>query len=158
MAFTRIIIIIKTYTAYRIAHDKRYSQASVIDQVSCRSSVTYILYVTAYVTVSTLALIAVVRYMGIVRSKASRFITRKTLVLSLCELWITMVAAKSPTIFAYHRMTAHDTGEYCDAASRRIVNHITFCKFAYSLPLAAIVLFSMDIWRHVRRCVMTSQL
>ena len=142
------------YTAYRAAHATLHLGSSAFDQVLCKS-VTCILYVTAYVTIYTLVLIAVVRYVGIVCFKLSRFITRTTLVLSSCGLWITMCAANSPIIFAY-RMIAFNTTEWCQTDSRRIVD-TTFFTFAYFLPLAVIALCSIGIWRHVRRNVMTSQ-
>ena len=116
------------YTAYRAAHATLHLGSSAFDQVLCKS-VTCILYVTAYVTIYTLVLIAVVRYVGIVCSEVSRFITRKTVVLSSCGLWIAMLAANSPIIFAY-RMITFNTTEWCQTDSRRIVD-TTFFTFAY---------------------------
>ena len=117
--------------------------------------------VTHYVTAYTLVAISAIRYIGMVHPDiASKYITKKSLIMASCAMWITMLAANFPILFVYKLFYSVDSGYICSSDSIWYIERLRYTAgaiLAYLLPLLAIALFNFGILRHVRKNVMTSQ-
>jgi len=111
--------------------------------------------VTAYVTVYTLVLISVIRYMTIVHStRTARYRTAGRVGAMIVAIWIVMLAVNTPVLIRYGAVTDRQTGASgcviaSDTAAKQL--YATFFAFAYLLPLTVIVVFSVGILRHIMR-------
>lgn len=135
-------LVIPPSTAYVLATDQW-----LLGDVTCRM-MHYLVNVTAYVTVYTLVLISINRYMTIVHSLSTvRFRTRPVTVGLIVGVWVLMGMLNVPvlTIYGSKRL---DSGTYdCDLhdfeSGRRLFS--TFFVFAYLYPLLVIAVFSARI-------------
>lgn len=135
-------LVIPPSTAYVLATDQW-----LLGDAACRL-MHYLVNVTAYVTVYTLVLISVNRYMTIVHSTSTvRFRTRPVTVGLIVGVWVMMGLLNAPvlTIYGSKRL---DSGAYdCDLHdfdSGRLL-FSTFFVFAYLYPLVVIAIFSTRI-------------
>ena len=110
--------------------------------------------VTVYVTVYTLVLICVVRYLAIVHNySTARYRTKRNVVLVITSMWICMICVAVPfgKVFGLVRHP-HDESTYClvkDLQHGRLT--FTFsCIFAYFLPLLIIGALSLALLGYIR--------
>lgn len=135
-------LVIPPSTAYVLATDQW-----LLGDAICRL-MHYLVNVTAYVTVYTLVLISINRYMTIVHSTSTaRFRTRPVTVGLIVGVWAMMGLLNAPvlTIYGSKRL---DNGAYdCDLhdldSGRPLFS--TFFVFAYLYPLIVIAVFSTRI-------------
>ena len=116
----------------------------------------YLVNVTAYVTVYTLVLISVIRYMTIVHSVATApYRTKNRVVAMIVGIWAVMLAVNVPIPLSYGVVDEIEgCTEYGPEVGKRIF--ATFFAFAYVLPLAVIAVFSVCILRHIQQQRTTS--
>ena len=109
----------------------------------------------AYVTVYTLVLIAVVRYMTIVHNtRTARLRQRPRVVAMLGFIWVGMLLVNAPILGAYTVRRVGDVGRCsCDLVDQSLGRPIfaTFFAFAYVIPLCVIAVFSLLILAHLSR-------
>jgi len=107
----------------------------------------YLVNVTAYVTVYTLVLVSVIRYMTIVHSVRTASIrTRGNVLAAVGAIWVLMLAVNVPILWSYGVVDG-DCHDYSQEMSRRIF--ATLFAFAYVIPLAVIAVISVAILRHI---------
>ena len=107
----------------------------------------YLVNVTAYVTVYTLVLVSVIRYMTIVHSVRTASIrTRGNVLAAVAAIWVMMLAVNLPILWSYG-VTENGCDSYSEDISRRVF--ATFFAFAYVIPLAVIAVISVAILRHI---------
>ena len=107
----------------------------------------YLVNVTAYVTVYTLVLVSVIRYMTIVHSvRTAPIRTRGNVLAAVAFIWVLMLAVNVPILWSYGVMHG-ECYHYSVDISRRIF--ATFFAFAYVIPLAVIAVISVAILRHI---------
>jgi hypothetical protein len=118
----------------------------------------YLLNVTAYVTVYTLVLISVIRYMTIVHNAQTiRFRARNNIVIMIIGIWMIMCAVNVPILLSYGTQLLDpedpSQGIYCDNWNNQVGQRLyaTFFCFAYILPLAMVALLSILILRHIKK-------
>ena len=118
----------------------------------------YLLNVTAYVTVYTLVLISVIRYMTIVHNaRTMRFRTRTNIVLMIIAIWVCMCAVNIPILLSYGVQLLNpddpSEGTVCENWGIEVGQRLyaTFFCFAYILPLAMVAKFSIFILRHIKK-------
>jgi len=108
----------------------------------------------AYVTVYTLVLIAVVRYMTIVHGARTAALRRRSrVVAALAVTWIGMLLVNAPILDAYAVRRVGEAGlPDCDLREQRLGRPIfaTFFAFGYLVPLCVIAVFSLLILAHLR--------
>lgn len=115
----------------------------------------YLINVTAYVTVYTLVLISIIRYMTIVHSTSTaRYRTPGRVVSMIVAIWALMLTVNTPVLIKYGAETDPLSGvSGCaidsDLAAKQL--YATFFAFAYLVPLTVIVVFSVGILRHITR-------
>ena len=155
LADIAFLLICPTFTAYQYMYSADIiSISETFYEVLCKV-MHYLLNVTLYVTIYTLVLISVVRYLGILyTNKADRYITKKSLIVALCGIWITTLCANAPLISIY-RIKQNVCNHYKINFAQEL--YTTFFIFAYLLPLSIIAVLSMGIWRHMRNNGMTTQ-
>ncbi len=120
----------------------------------------FLLNVSAYVTVYTLVLISVVRYLTIVYSTETiRFRTKQNMVILCVLIWAVMLSVNIPITLSY---TVKDFApgvsmclpvEVDNDGGRKTCQSIyaTFFTFAYVLPLFVIAVFSFCILHHINK-------
>ena len=145
LADLSFVLIVPPFTAY-------YWAVNVWEfgTVLCKA-MQYLLNVTAYVTVYTLVLISIIRYLTIVYSaQTMRFRTKQNMVIMNILIWVVMLAVNIPIILSY--LVAPD--EYgtlqCIAQGPKEM-YANFFAWAYLLPLTIIAIFSICILRHIRK-------
>jgi len=107
----------------------------------------YLVNVTAYVTVYTLVLVSVIRYMTIVHSvRTAPIRTRGNVLATVAAIWVLMLAVNVPVLWSYGVVDG-DCYHYTEENSRRIFG--TMFAFAYVIPLAVIAIISVAILRHI---------
>ena len=122
--------------------------------VACRL-MHYMINVTAYVTVYTLVLVSVIRYMTIVHATSTApYRTSSRVVAMIVTIWILMLSVNTPVVTRYGTQVDESTGvQHCvmssPLASRQL--YATFFAFAYVIPLIVIVICSVSILRHIKR-------
>jgi len=117
----------------------------------------YLVNVTAYVTVYTLVLVSVIRYMTIVHSvRTAPIRTRRNVLAAVAAIWVMMLAVNVPILWSYGVVDG-ECYHYSEDISRRIFG--TFFAFAYVIPLTAIAVISVAILRHItgQRASMVNQ-
>ena len=152
LADLSFVLIVPPVTAYYWAVNVWY-----FGTVLCKA-MQYLLNVTAYVTVYTLVLISVVRYLTIVYStETMRFRTKQNMVIMNILIWVIMLAVNIPVLLSYN-VSADDYGQnQCvispDGAKKL---YASFFAFAYLLPLTVIAIVSMCILKHIRKAKPTT--
>jgi allatostatin receptor len=116
----------------------------------------YLLNVTVYVTIYTLVIICVIRYLTIVHGAAtSKFRTRTNITILAVTVWAVMLLANSAIVARYNTYDALGGGYTCDleegdAGTRDgQVIFMTLFIAGYLLPLATIAAFSILIIRYI---------
>ena len=141
------VVVIPPSTAYVFAANKW-----PFGDVACRL-MHYLINVTAYVTVYTLVLISVIRYMTIVHTNSTaRYRTIIRVVTMIVAIWVLMLAVNTPVLIKYGAEL--NKGVWiCTIASDLAAGQLyaTFFTFAYLVPLTVIVFFSVGILRHIMR-------
>jgi allatostatin receptor len=132
------------FTAYQFAA-RRWPFGDVVCKL-----MHYLLNVTAYVTVYTLVLIAVNRFMAILyNTQTVRFRTKRSTILMIICTWVVMLAVNSPLLLKYG-VTVYDNVPDCDQIeSFGQELYATFFVFAYLLPLIIITVLSACIWLNI---------
>jgi len=143
------VVVIPPSTAYVFAADRW-----PFGDVACRL-MHYLINVTAYVTVYTLVLISIIRYMTIVHTTSTaRYRTTGRVVTMIVAIWVLMLAVNTPVLIKYgaeeDEMTSTSVCKIAtDLAARQL--YATFFAFAYLVPLTVIAVFSVGILRHITR-------
>ena len=105
------------------------------------------------VTVSTLALISVVRYIAVAYPLKSRLIlTTRNIVIAVSSIWGCSILACSPAAFDLEAIH-YPSGSYCIAAlniNRRLVM-IFYTVFFFFLPLMVICFFSLATYCKIKQ-------
>ena len=143
------VVVIPPSTAYVFAADRW-----PFGDTACRL-MHYMINVTAYVTVYTLVLISVIRYMTIVHTTTTaRYRTTSRVVTMIVAIWVLMLAVNTPVLIKYGAPVDEKTEvAVCMIASDSAARELfaTFFAFAYVVPLTVIVVFSVGILRHIMR-------
>ena len=143
------VVVIPSSTAYVFAANRW-----PFGDVACRL-MHYLINVTAYVTVYTLVLISVIRYMTIVHTTSTaRYRTTGRVVTMIVAIWVLMLAVNIPVLLKHGAVFEESTGvSICVITSELAARQLygTFFAFAYLLPLTVIVFFSVGILRHIMR-------
>lgn len=145
-------LVVPPSTAYVLATERW-----LFGDVACKL-MHYVVNVTAYVTVYTLVLVSVNRYMTIVHSTSTaRFRTRQVTAAAIVGVWATMGLLNSPVLSIYgSRRTENGTSE-CDLHDFESGRPLfaAFFVFGYLYPLVVIAVFSglvlVEISSHRRR-------
>ena len=140
------VLIVPPFTAYHFA-----ASSWPFGDLLCKL-MHYSVNLTAYVTVYTLVMIAVIRYMTVVRSvQTMRIRTRRNIVLAIVAIWAVMLVVNLPILTSYGVKVHAEGYTECDHGGPEIGKRIfaTFFVFAYILPLAIIAVFSLCILRHI---------
>ena len=121
----------------------------------------FLLNVTAYVTVYTLVLISVVRYLTIVYSaETTRFRTKQNMIILCVLIWVVMLSVNIPITLSYTVNDIGEPGTYVPMCmpvgpdnGRKTCQAIysTFFAFAYVLPLFCVAVFSFCILHHINK-------
>jgi len=115
----------------------------------------YLVNVTAYVTVYTLVLVSVIRYMTIVHAaRTAQYRTASRVITMIVAIWILTLAVNTPVLTTYGTVMDKVTGtSHCvistELASKRL--YASFFAFAYVIPLIVIAICSVSILRHITR-------
>jgi len=108
----------------------------------------YLVNVTAYVTVYTLVLVSIIRYMTIVHSVRTAAIrTRGNVLAAVAAIWVLMLAVNVPILWSYGVIEGVGCHHYSMIIGQRVF--ITMFTFAYVIPLAVIAVISVAILRHI---------
>lgn len=108
----------------------------------------YLVNVTAYVTVYTLVLVSVIRYMTIVHSVRTASIrTRGNVLAAVAAIWVIMLAVNVPILWSYGVIGGGECHHYSMDVGRLVF--VTMFAFAYVIPLAVIGVISVAILRHI---------
>jgi len=136
------VLIVPPFTAYQMA-----TSSWPFGNAVCKL-MHYLVNVTAYVTVYTLVLVSVIRYMTIVHSvRTAPIRTRGNVLAAVTAIWVIMLAVNVPILWSYGVTKSGDCNFYSMEACRHIF--ATFFAFAYLIPLAAIAIISVAILRHI---------
>jgi len=112
----------------------------------------YLVNVTAYVTVYTLVLVSVIRYMTIVHSVRTASIrTRGNVLAAVAAIWVIMLVVNVPILWSYGVIINERTNESECHSSEDVSQRVfaTMFAFAYVIPLAVIAVISVAILRHI---------
>ena len=144
------VIICPPFTAYQMA-TKSWPFSGVFGEILCKL-MHYSLNVTVYVTIYTLVLISIVRYMTVVRGQQTqRYRTKKNVILTCVGIWIAMLLVNGYLIH-YYKVVTYNGVPICDTEGYTFgrMHFIAFFAFAYLLPLLAIAVFSLRILRKIQ--------
>jgi len=143
------VIVIPPSTAYVFAANRW-----PFGDIACRL-MHYLINVTAYVTVYTLVLISIIRYMTIVHTNSTaRYRTVSRVVTMIVGIWVLTLAVNTPVLIKHGVEVDEETGiATCKIAGELAARQLyaTFFAFAYLVPLTVIVFFSVGILRHIMR-------
>jgi len=133
--------IVPPFTAYQMATSSWPFGAAVCKLMH------YLVNVTAYVTVYTLVLVSIIRYMTIVHSvRTAPIRTRANVLAAVAAIWVLMLSVNVPILLSYG-VVEDECNHYSQDISKRIF--ATFFAFAYVIPLAVIAIISVAILRHI---------
>lgn len=148
------VLVIPPFTAYEYVAGELPTSSWPLGNTVCKL-LHYLVNVTAYVTVYTLVLIAVVRYMTIVHNaRTARLRQRSRVIVALGSIWTGMLLVNIPILGAYTVRRVGDSGRHsCDLVNQSLGRPIfaTFFAFAYVTPLLVIAVFSLLIMAHLSR-------
>ncbi len=142
------VVICPPFTAYAFAADQWQ-----FGNIACKL-MHYLLNVTVYVTIYTLVLISVIRYMTIVYSTQTiRYRTKQNIVLMCIAIWAIMLGVNIPILLSYGLITMEGGIKDCALYKLEIGKRLyaTFFVFAYLLPLIVICILSMFILHHINQ-------
>ena len=156
LAFSDVLFLVVCvpFVAYHFAADNW-----AFGDVPCKLS-QFLLYVTVYVTMYTLVLVAVVRYLTIVFPRSSaRWRTRRKVSCAIGAIWAVMLMGNLPTLLIYRVKLYPATGGgyeypyyYCGvedkATGRRLF--LPFFVLTYVLPLSVITTLYLLVLRFLR--------
>jgi len=164
------VLVIPPFTAYEFVAGELPTSSWALGSTMCKLLhylVNVTAYVTvyhtcvtsrrapAYVTVYTLVLIAVVRYMTIVHNaRTIRLRRRSRVIAALGLIWVGMLLANAPILGAYTVRRVGDADLHdCDLVDQSLGRPIfaSFFAFAYVVPLFIIAVFSLLIMAHLAR-------
>ena len=115
--------------------------------------VNYVIYVTAYVTVYTLVVISVMRYLTVVHNAVTlRYRTKQNMVILNILVWVVLLAVNIPSMLIQVIKEYDASYSYCglqDGTTRAFF--LTFFIFAYALPLVIICLVYLIVLCHLKR-------
>ncbi|KAI0235011.1 Galanin receptor type 2 [Lamellibrachia satsuma] len=161
LAFSDVLFLVVCvpFVAYHFAADNW-----AFGDVPCKLS-QFLLYVTVYVTMYTLVLVAVVRYLTIVFPRSSaRWRTRRNVCCAIGVIWAAMLLCNLPTLLIYRVKLYPDSGGfeypyyYCGvedkATGRRLF--LPFFVLTYVLPLFVITTLYLLVLRFLRHNDATS--
>jgi 7 transmembrane receptor (rhodopsin family) len=150
------VLVVPPFTSYQMA-----AAWWPFGDVACRL-MHYSVNVTAYVTVYTLVVIAVMRYLTIVHNATTTwFRTRRVTVGLIVSLWAILLVVNVPVLLSYETRptalsedpTVTEGPPDCDLVSTAVGQRLfaTFFAFAYLVPLTAIAILSVRILTDIRR-------
>ena len=146
------LVVCVPFVAYHFAADDW-----AFGDLMCKLS-QFLLYVTVYVTMYTLLLVAVVRYLTIVYPRSSaRWRTRRVVCCTVGVIWGVMLLINVPTLLIY-RVKSFPPGNaacvysYCGVESAAVGRRlfVPFFVFTYVLPLAVITTLYLLVLRYLR--------
>jgi len=141
-------LVIPSVTAYQFATSRW-----PFGDIACKL-MHYAVNVTAYITVYTLVLISILRYMTIVHNANTvRFRTRRNVALIIFTMWMMMLALNVPILMSY-KVKVDSYGRLdCEHNTKEVGRCVfaTFFAFAYVLPLAIIAVISICILHHITK-------
>ena len=142
------VVICPPFTAYAFAADQWQ-----FGNVACKL-MHYLLNVTVYVTIYTLVLISVIRYMTIIyNTQTLRFRTKRNIVMMCLIIWVIMLIGNIPIILSYglihYEGGIKDCGLYKMSYGKTIYG--SFFVLAYLLPLIIIAILSVGILHHINK-------
>lgn len=147
------VIICPPFTAYQMATNK-WPLPGLFGQIICKL-MHYLLNVTVYVTIYTLVLISMIRYLTIVHNNATmRYRTRKNIMLMVFGIWVLMCGANTPIIIYHGVHTEYGVDSpICEVLSFEAGRAIytIFFIFAYVIPLIMIAVLSLCILHHIKK-------
>ena len=117
----------------------------------------YVMHVTVYMTIYTLVLVSILRYLTIVHSiVTARYRTERNITISLAFLWAAIVISNCPVILIYSMQNVPNNTELkcykCrvskDAAKPLYLSFLVLCYF---IPLTIIAMFYVAIWRNLKQ-------
>lgn len=142
------VLVIPPFTAHQIV-----AASWPLGDPLCRL-MHYLVNVTAYVTVYTLVLISVIRYMTVVHSvRTAQIRSRTNVVVMIVTIWVVMLMVNSPVLMSYSVVENERGLTDCDITDHSVGQALfgAFFVFAYLLPLGVIGMFSVAILRHIHR-------
>lgn len=142
------VLVIPPFTAHQIV-----AASWPLGDPLCRL-MHYLVNVTAYVTVYTLVLISVIRYMTVVHNvRTTQIRSRTNVVVMIVTIWVVMLMVNSPVLMSYGVVENERGLTDCDIADHSVGQALfgAFFVFAYLLPLGVIGMFSVAILRHIHR-------
>lgn len=144
------LVICPPFTAYTDASGE-WAIPGKIGEIICKL-MNYLLNVTVYVTIYTLVLISVVRYLTIVHNTATRELrTRQNIIIMIVTIWVIMIASNIPNWIKNEVFT--DGVPQCgikEFKDARII-FLVFFIVGYVLPLILIAVFSLCILHHIKK-------
>lgn len=147
LADLSFVIVIPPFTAYEYVE---YRQPSWPFGAGLCKLLHYLVNVTAYVTVYTLVVISIVRYMTVVHNARTVHLrTKRNVIVIIIAIWVLMLLLNVPILLSYGVTTETGCDLYDPELGRRIF--ATFFAFAYVLPLVVICLFYLCILAHITR-------
>ena len=139
------------FTAYHYA-----AETWIFGPAVCKLT-QFLLYVTAYVSVYTLALISAWRLMSVVySSETTLFRTKCNAWLSVCVLWVLCLLGNAPVFVVYDVRSTKQVNEeqpykYCAPAMHGRNLFLSFFLIAYVIPLSAISIMSVRLVHYIQR-------
>lgn len=124
-----------------------------LGDIPCRI-IQYLLYTTCYVTIYTLTMVSVIRYLIVVKGNKSSWLTSTRHAVLICLIIWTVVSIGKIPILIVHGVSYHSqTGRIeCIISGKTEAKQLfaSFFVFAYALPLLIIGTLYLLIVRHVR--------
>lgn len=114
----------------------------------------FLVNVTAYVTVYTLVLISLVRYLTVVHNtRSSRFRTKPVIISLIITIWLVLGSVNTFILFIYDVTETQSGEQNCELRDSQNGKPLfaSFFVFAYLFPLAIIAVLSMRIARRVSK-------
>ena len=147
LADLSFVLICPPFTAYQLA-----TSQWPFGNIVCKL-MHYLLNVTAYVTVYTLVLISVLRWLTILYGPQTLHIrTKSNVVLMIVGLWMFMLMCNVPVLFVHGRISDGEQvvcENYGIEYGRGLFS--TFFAFAYIIPLLIIIALSIAILHHINK-------
>ena len=144
------VIVCPPFTAYRdLTYLLGWKMSGIPAMVICKL-MNYLLNVTVYVTIYTLVLISIIRYLAIsgLDNRTKRIRSHKNVVRIIIIIWMVMLTANTPILKHY----GLDDGVcQIDSGAAGKIMFTTFTAFAYVIPLITIVLFSTRVRKRIQK-------
>ena len=143
------VIICPPFTAYQFATSS-WLFSGLFGVIVCKL-MHYTLNVTVFVSIYTLVLIAIIRFMTVVHNHTTQRIrSRANIILMIIAIWGIMLAGCVPVI-TYHVVEEIDGVLQCNNAGMDFgrIYYTLFFLLAYLLPFCIIAVFSLCILLHI---------